>query len=32
LNINSKNRIIIERDFIPRMKDIIIDSFCAVKN
>ena len=32
MNINSKNRIIIERDFIPRIKDIVIDSFCAVKS
>ena len=32
MNINSKNRIIIERDFIPRIKDIIIDTFCSVKH
>lgn len=27
-----KNGIQIERDILPRMKDLIIDSFCAVKN
>ena len=28
---DSKSRIIIERDIVPRIKDIIIDSISAVK-
>jgi hypothetical protein len=32
LKLGGKKRILIERDFIPRIKDIIIDTFCSVKH
>ena len=28
----SKTRVSVEKDIIPRMKDIIIDTFCSVKS